>query len=212
MPSEKPVGRPLADSREPRQLGLDLVVGEGRERMQVEVGARAPERIAPCRARSRGGRSSGEAPATASRASETRRVPFPNAEALDEAVLDRAGRLQRDLLRRDRADEHLERLGRERGRKPRSRASGAMTGSGSNPARSNSAPRSFSTTRPVSSSSGSTSTPPGAASIRTSCPPTTRAGRLVHRFARSGRTPESARSSARSRTAAARPETPQPEP
>jgi len=39
MPSEKPVGRPLADSREPRELRLDLVVGEGRERMQVEVGA-----------------------------------------------------------------------------------------------------------------------------------------------------------------------------
>src|SRR5829696_5449220 len=64
--------------------------------------------------------------------------------------------------------------GASAGRKPLSRAtSGASNRSGSNPARSNSAPRSLSTTRPVSSSSGSTSTPPGAASTRTSRPSTT---------------------------------------
>ena len=61
-------------------------------------------------------RSSGEAPATASRAGNIGAL-CPNAEALDEAIEDCAGRLQRDLLRRDRPDEHLERLGRERGPK-----------------------------------------------------------------------------------------------
>ena len=94
-------------------------------------------------------------------------------------------RLQRDLLRRDRAGEHLERLGRER-RPEASRPGhlGARTEIGLRPASPDSPPRA-SGDPPCLLAERLDVTPPGAASIRTPAPTTRCRPPSCHRFARS---------------------------
>src|SRR5262249_38431402 len=116
---EEPVGGPLAEAAQRGQLRLHLVVGEKRQRLEVEVGAREPDHVL------------GLAPGEAEREEllfGRRRDPLTRgehpdaahllAEPLDEPISDCKSRDERDLLRRDRADEHLERISRERRAEP----------------------------------------------------------------------------------------------
>src|SRR4051812_48132766 len=162
---EKPVGSPLAEPAQRRQPSLDLVVGEERQRGQVEVGAREPDRVL------------GLAPREAEREElllRGGREPLPGrerpdpahllAEPLDEPVADGDGRIERDLLCRDRADEHLERIGRE-GRpeagEPDDEGGQELLSAAQaeKATRSNSKPSTLLASASVSASSGSTSTP-----------------------------------------------------
>src|SRR6185312_817214 len=112
---EEPVRRPLAEPAQRGKPRLDLLVGLEGQSDEIEVGAREPDhvlRLAPREAERgqlllRGGREPlprRERPDPA----------HPLAEPLDEPVADRDGCKERDLLRRDRSDEHLERVRRER--------------------------------------------------------------------------------------------------
>jgi len=115
MAREKPVGRPLAEPADRDDPLLHLLVGEESQRVEVEVGAREPddvlglaagetEREQPFLRRERDAFAGRERPRAADRL----------AEALDETIADRNSREERDLLRGDRGDERLERVGRER--------------------------------------------------------------------------------------------------
>ena len=112
-----------------------------------------------------------------SRVGNAHASPTADTEALDEPVADRDRAEEGDLLRGDRRDQRLERVGLQAA--DGSRASRSHDGRqhrvGRGPARrtaarSNGAPSRCSTTGRVTSSSGSTSTPPGRAWMRTSRP------------------------------------------
>ena len=112
---EEPVRRPLADAGQGGELGLDLVVRERGERVEVDRGAgdrdgvlRLPRREAEGAevVRARGGE------ALAGRERVRERVPL--AVALDQAPADRERGPQRDLLCGDRGDERLPGVGGER--------------------------------------------------------------------------------------------------
>ena len=112
---EEPVGRPLAEAAQRDEPRLHLVVGQRGE---------------PCRSRSLRARPSTysalrrEKPTRERSSSLDARDAFARrgrrnasarlAVALDEAAADRERGVERDLLRRDRGDERLERIGRER--------------------------------------------------------------------------------------------------
>ena len=113
---EEPVRGPLAEATELDEPRLDLLVGKARKLLEVGRGrgeagdvlglaAREAERDQLLLAR---------AGQPASRR-EGIGLLGTAAEALDQPVADREGCVQRDLLRGDRGDERLERVGRERG-------------------------------------------------------------------------------------------------
>ena len=112
MAREEPVGRPDAKAADRRDPRLHLVVRKGGELGEVELCPGDADHVL------------GLAPREAEREQlvllrashafarrERVRVLGPLAVALDEAVADRERREQRDLLRGDRPDEHLERIG-----------------------------------------------------------------------------------------------------
>ena len=115
MAREKPVGRPLAEAADGDDPLLHLFVGEESKPGKVEVGAREPDDVL------------GLAPRESERnelllgrrryALSARKGPGATdrlAQPLDEPVADRDRRIERDLLRGDRGDQRLERVGRER--------------------------------------------------------------------------------------------------
>ena len=136
--------------------------------------------------------SSSLAAAIRSPGGERVRVLARLAEALDQPVADRERGEQRDLLRRDRRDEALERVGRKRRAEPGEARHELVEhrlpgGPGPERLELELSPEQLLDDRSrFAGSSGSTSTPPGAASIRTSRPPTTRwRPPSCQRFARS---------------------------
>ena len=119
MAGEKPVGRPLADPGQRGQCCFDLVVGQKRERIQVEVAAREAGRVL--------GLTMGEAErmelVRLGRGQPLARrervgVVGADAEALDQTVANRERGVERDLLRGDRRDEALEGLDGDRRPQP----------------------------------------------------------------------------------------------
>ena len=98
--------------------------------------------------------------------------------ALDHPVADRERREERDLLRRDRRDEALERARRERRPEALELRDQVDDGRVGRPAvegvEVERQAEEHGDLASIAASSGSTRTPPGAASIRTSRPPTTR--------------------------------------
>ena len=131
MAGEEPVRRPLADPGQRGEGRLDLVVGQERERAQVEVAARQPGRVLglPMREAEREELVRlGRGQPLARR--EGVRVLGTDAEALDQPVADREGGMERDLLGGDRRDEALEGSTAIGGRSPRSSSTRpASTGS-----------------------------------------------------------------------------------
>jgi hypothetical protein len=112
---EEPVRRPLADAGQGRQLRLHLVVGQHREREEVEVAAREADdvvRLAPREAECRQLVGLGQGEAFPRR--KCVRVLGANPVALDQAVANRERGVERDLLGGDRGDEALERLDGDR--------------------------------------------------------------------------------------------------
>ena len=112
MAGEKPVGGPLAEPRQRRQRGGDLLVGEERRARRGRArSARAPSTYAALlREKPSPSKSARSADADPLARRELPRDVVPDAEARDEAGADRGRGAQRDLLRRDRDDERLERL------------------------------------------------------------------------------------------------------
>ena len=179
---EEPVGRPLADARAARRAAPSP---RRREAPRARARSRS-ERASPTMYSAlRREKPSAKSSSSVAAASRSR---VGNAHASPTCVPKRSiSRLriataaeERHLLRGDRADEHLERIGRERrtealeprrrrARAPRRRPPTRRTARARRRARAR-----VRTTGSVSASSGSTSTPPGAASIRTSRPPTAR--------------------------------------
>src|SRR3989440_9880420 len=112
---EKPVGGPLAETAHRDQARLHLLVRQLRERVEVEVGARKPDDVLRLAAREAEreklvlGRGRDSLPRR-----EGPCLPHLLAEPLDQAIADRERAEEGHLLRRDRSDQHLERIGRER--------------------------------------------------------------------------------------------------
>ena len=103
-----------------RSRAFTSLVGEPRELVPVEVArARARSRTRPCGARTRlATSSSSRAAASRSARGECPGVLGPHAEPLDQPVADRERGEERDLLRRDRGHERLERVRGERRTQP----------------------------------------------------------------------------------------------
>ena len=122
---EEPIRGPFADPRQRRQRGLDLVVRKGAEAGEVEVAARETDDVVGLAAgEAEGSQLLGLRAGQPHARREGIRVLGPDAEALDEAIPDREGGVQRDLLGGDRRDEALERLDGNR-RRPRSSSTSA---------------------------------------------------------------------------------------
>ena len=112
---EEPVGRPLADPAKGDERRFHLVVRERREGVEVELGAGERDRVLGLASREADRDELGLVAAGEPLArGEGDRVLGRLAEALDQAAANRERRLERDLLGRDRGDERLERIGRER--------------------------------------------------------------------------------------------------
>ena len=156
---EEPLGGPRAEAALRGDRRAHLVVGQQRERVEVDVAPRERDRVL----RLAVGEADGEELVLARggdpRAGRERPgFPDPLAEALDEPVPDRDGGEERHLLRGDRGDERLERVRLERrpeaaqplaSARPSARSPTRRTRS-----RSNGVPSSVMTTGRVSSSSG----------------------------------------------------------
>ena len=115
MAREEPVGRPLAEAAQRDEPRLHLVVRQRRECGEIELRAGEPDdvlRLAP--------READRKELVLARARDPlagRKRPRHadlRAEALDQPVPDRGRGEERHLLRGDRADEHLERVGDQR--------------------------------------------------------------------------------------------------
>lgn len=112
---EEPVGRPLADSGKRDEGGLHLLVGQERERVEVELRAReADDVLGLPTGEAERGKLGGLRVRQAAARRESMGAPVAAPEGLDQTVADREGSAKRDLLGRDRGDERLERVGRKR--------------------------------------------------------------------------------------------------
>ena len=119
MPGEEPVGSPLAEASLRGDPLLHLLVGQVGERGEVEVGPGERDDVLRLPSREADGDDlflAGAGEPLARR--EGVRVLRPFAEPLDQAVADREGGEERDLLRGNRADERLEGIRRERRPEP----------------------------------------------------------------------------------------------
>ena len=114
VPREKPVGRPLADPAQDNELLLHLVVRQRRKSGEVRAPRREADDVLRLTARKAVRIELVLVRARDPFAGRERPARPTLAEALDEPVPDRGRRDERDLLRRDRADEHLERIGDQR--------------------------------------------------------------------------------------------------
>jgi hypothetical protein len=115
---QEPVGGPFADTGNRDEPGLHLVVRQGREPVEIEVGARQSDHVLRLAARESErqelvGLGTGHALAGRERVRVLEGFP----ESLDEPVAHREGGVEGDLLRGDRGDESLVGIGRERGAK-----------------------------------------------------------------------------------------------
>ena len=112
---EEPVDRPLADAADRLQLALDLLVGQRRDARQSSPARAIPSTYSALRREKPVATiSSAVAAASAASGREGVGVHGADAEALDQPVADRERGEERDLLRRDRGHERLERVGPER--------------------------------------------------------------------------------------------------
>ena len=149
---EEPVGRPLAEAAERDEPGGHLLVRQRRELVEIEVAPRQPDHVLrlPVREADREQLVLGRL-GNPLAGRERVRVLVGGPVALDEAAPDRRRRLERDLLRRDRGDERLERAHLQRrpeaGERARraGRASGSPAAHAAKPSRSNGRPRKCST-------------------------------------------------------------------
>src|SRR5207249_2668155 len=112
---EEPLRRPRAEAAQRDDPGADLVVVELAQRVEVDDAAREAEHILLLPPREA---ECDEVAVAELRGAVARREPPGRAALLavrlDETVSDRGRAEERDLLRGDRADEHLPRVGHER--------------------------------------------------------------------------------------------------
>src|SRR5438132_6504928 len=120
MPGQEPVRRPLPEAALGDEPRLHLIVRKEAERIEIELAARGADDVLGLAAREADRnelRFAGEREPLTGR--ERIRVLTAAAEGGDEPVADRKRSEQRHLLRTDRRDERLERIGRKRRAEPR---------------------------------------------------------------------------------------------